>query len=209
MKKIVLLVVLALLGVITYFVFYSKKSKPHGDEVRQRPVNVSKHTEDFSTSFNAAMNDYYALTEAFVGWDSAAIQSNTAALKRSLGSINLDELKKDTVIHETAVSYAGSLVEELSAISSQPDITSRRRAFHTFSQNYYDLLRTVKYDGATIYLQECPMAFEGDQKNGVWLSNKAEIRNPYLGLHHPKYKSGMLICGETKDSLNFQNQTLN
>jgi hypothetical protein len=63
-------------------------------------------------------------------------------------------------------------------------------------------MRTIRYDESKIYLQECPMAFH-DTAHGIWLSSKAEIRNPYLGLHHPKYKSGMLKCGETKDTLNF------
>jgi hypothetical protein len=60
----------------------------------------------------------------------------------------------------------------------------------------------VRYDESTIYLQECPMAFN-DTDPGLWLSKTSDIRNPYLGVQHPKYKSGMLECGETKDSLDF------
>ena len=47
------------------------------------------------------------------------------------------------------------------------------------------------------------MAFN-DNEEGLWLSKTSKIRNPYLGLHHPKYKGGMISCGETKDTLNFQ-----
>ncbi|HUQ96340.1 MAG TPA: hypothetical protein VM010_01660, partial [Chitinophagaceae bacterium] len=80
--------------------------------------------------------------------------------------------------------------------------TEKRHAFHSFSQNLYDLLRTIKYDGATVYLQQCPMAFN-ETEEGLWLSKTEKIRNPYLGLHHPKYKGGMISCGETKDVLHF------
>ena len=208
MKKIVLLVVLALGGVLAYFLLYSKKSKPNGDEVKQQPVAVGKHSEVFNNSLVETLKNYYALSEAFVNWDSTAIRSNTTALQQSIGSMKLDEIKDDTVIYETAVSYVGGLNTELGTIAQQKDITAKRHAFHTFSQNFYDLLRTVKYDGKKVFLQECPMAFNDNEK-GLWLSNTAEIRNPYLGLHHPKYKSGMLICGETKDSLHFTNQTVN
>jgi hypothetical protein len=44
------------------------------------------------------------------------------------------------------------------------------------------------------------MAFDGD-KDANWISNSNEIVNPYLGKKDPKYKAGMLNCGEVKDSL--------
>jgi hypothetical protein len=46
------------------------------------------------------------------------------------------------------------------------------------------------------------MAFN-DTETAQWLSKTEDIRNPYLGLHHPKYKSGMLECGEVKDSIDY------
>jgi hypothetical protein len=49
-------------------------------------------------------------------------------------------------------------------------------------------------------LQECPMAFN-DTETANWISNSSEIINPYLGNNHPKYKAGMLHCGELKDSI--------
>ncbi len=49
------------------------------------------------------------------------------------------------------------------------------------------------------------MAFN-DTESGIWMSAQSDIRNPYLGTKHQKYKSGMLHCGETKDSLNFKDQ---
>jgi hypothetical protein len=44
------------------------------------------------------------------------------------------------------------------------------------------------------------MAFN-DIDSGYWLSKSNSIRNPYMGLHHPRYHSGMLNCGETLDSI--------
>jgi hypothetical protein len=48
------------------------------------------------------------------------------------------------------------------------------------------------------------MALDNYENAAYWLSTDAEMekrRNPYLGLHDPKYKSGMLKCGSTKDSV--------
>jgi hypothetical protein len=44
------------------------------------------------------------------------------------------------------------------------------------------------------------MAFN-DNETAFWLSDNREVVNPYLGKKHPKYASGMLHCGEVKDSL--------
>jgi hypothetical protein len=68
------------------------------------------------------------------------------------------------------------------------------------SEFLYPFLKTVGYEGTKIYWQNCPMAF-GDDKPANWLSTSAEINNPYLGMHHPEFKSAMLHCGETMDSI--------
>ena len=201
MKKLLLLVGLAILGVVSWYVWETRK-KPKNELPEQLPVAVSKYSRDFNVSVDSALEDYYVLSEALVRWDSAHINTNASALKQSLKEIKLDELKKDTFIHKTALTYSESFARDINEILEKSDITSKRQSFNNLSQNFYDLLRTIRYDGSKVYLQECPMAFN-DTETGIWLSKTAPIRNPYLGLYHPKYKSGMLECGETKDSLQF------
>ena len=208
MKKIGLLIGLAIVGAVAYYLLYSKKNKPGEELPKQQAVVVSKYSDAFNGSVNRALNNYYALSEAFVKWDSSGIRTNSTNLINSIDSIQFAEIQKDTIIYETATSYVSGLKSDLETISQQQDITAKRKALHSFSQNFYDLLRTIKYDGGTVFLQECPMAFN-DTEQGLWLSNKADIRNPYLGLHHPKYKSGMLECGATKDSLAFRTEATN
>ena len=67
-------------------------------------------------------------------------------------------------------------------------------------ESIYPLLKTIHYDGNTLYWQNCPMAF-GEDKGANWISNTAEIINPYLGKNHPEFKGTMLHCGEVKDSI--------
>lgn len=195
-----MLVLLALVGVVTYFLFYAKESKPHNEEVKIDPVAVPRYSEKFTNSVNQVLDNYYALSEAFVNWDSAAIKSNSTLLKESTSAVSFNELKDDSILHNTAIIFMDSITVDLKAVEEQSDITAKRRAFNGLSKHFYNLLRTVQYDGEKVFLQECPMAFN-DVETGLWLSNEAAIRNPYLGLHHPKYRSGMLECGETKDSL--------
>ena len=201
MKKILLLVVLAVIGVVSWYVWETRK-RPKDEIPKTAPLAVSRYGENFNRSVNVVLGHYYALSESLVKWDSAAVRAHASELRTSLATLDFTDLKKDTAIYETATSYTGTLDNDLHTILNQQDLVERRRAFHSLSQNFYDLLRTIRYDDAKIYLQECPMAFN-DTENGIWLSNTSAIRNPYLGLHHPKYKSSMLRCGETKDSLSF------
>lgn len=204
MKKFFLLIFLALVGVLTYYLLYSKKNKPADEAPRQQPLAISRHSDVFNASARRALETYYSLTESFVNWDSAGIRANAMALKDNIAAIQFDELKKDSIIYQTAISNIETLHNDLDIIIKEKNLATSRKAFHSFSQNLYDLLRTVRYDESTIYLQECPMAFN-DTEPGIWLSKNSGIRNPYLGVQHPKYKSGMLECGETKDSLDFMN----
>jgi len=205
MKKVALLVVLALAGVLTWWLLETKK-KPKDETPEQQPVAVSKYSPGFINAVDTVMNNYYNLSEAFVNWDSTILPQRTKALQDNLDKVPFDELKKDTTIYSTAITYVEGFRNELSSIANQGDITAKRRAFHTFSDNLYNLLRVVKYDGGKIYVQECPMAFN-DTETAMWLSKTGDIRNPYLGLHHPKYKSGMLECGEVRDSVAYLAQT--
>lgn len=201
MKKWLLLAGLAIAGVLLWY-FLVTKQKPKEEVPKNQPVAVSRYSAAFNSSIGRFLAAYYALSEAFVAWDSAAVTTNAAMLTKELDNVQWNELQQDTVIYETAVSYVDVFKNTMPELSGAADLTTKRHAFHGLSQNLYDLLRTVKYDGAKVYLQQCPMAFN-DTEEGLWLSNDKKIRNPYLGLHHPKYKSGMISCGETKDTLNF------
>ena len=199
MRQLLLAIVILLAGIGIWHFAFRKKEAPK--EAKANPIAVSQHSDSFNTAMNEMLNAYGAMTEGFVNWDTATIDRQAAALAQSLGHIHFQELK-DSAILETAVSYRDNFKNDLTAIQQAPDIAKKREAFNSFSQNLYDLLRVVRYDQATVYLQECPMAFN-DADPGIWLSRQPAIRNPYLGLHHPRYGKGMIECGDTKDSLHY------
>jgi hypothetical protein len=202
MKKLALLILLALAGVITWY-FWETKPKPDNETPQLQPLVVSQHSDSFNTSVNKVLNDYYALSEALVNWDSASVTTQANALRASLNRVNFNELKKDATIYQTAVGFIEGSQKQVEIIAEpKASLNKKRLSFHQLSEDMYNLMRTIRYDESKIYLQECPMAFN-DNESGIWLSKKEDIRNPYLGLHHPKYGKGMLECGETKDTLNF------
>jgi hypothetical protein len=137
-----------------------------------------------------------------VQWDTVAASKNLISLKNSVDSLQYEAQQDDSISYETANTYLTAMRNDVNRMQNASDITAKRRMFNSFSNSLYEFIRVVQYDHAKVYLQECPMAFN-DTETAQWLSKTSEIRNPYLGLHHPKYKSGMLECGEVKDSIEY------
>lgn len=175
----------------------SEQSSPEPQKVAE-----SKHSTAFNQSVQSAMGTYYNLTEAFVNWDSVAASSLAKQLSSKLDSLPLDEIKKDSTAAAKAVSYIDSAKKDLNGIVASNDITAKRHALNALTDNLFRFLNDVQYDQEKLYLQECPMAFN-DVEAGHWISGADSIRNPYLGLHHPRYGKGMLECGDNKEVLNF------
>lgn len=146
------------------------------------------------------MDSYHQLTEAFVNWDSTGIIRTSGNLARKLDSINFFGFSPDKIT--APVDTLNLAKKDLKAMALNKNITDKRHDLYSLTQHMYAFLETVQYDDKKIYLQECPMAFN-DTEPGIWLSETKDIRNPYLGLHHPKYGKAMIDCGDTKTTLDF------
>ncbi|MCH5683977.1 DUF3347 domain-containing protein [Niabella sp. W65] len=62
------------------------------------------------------MNSYYALSAAFVNWDSAAVNKAATDVLAAIGNFKADELKKDSSIYETALFPLDNSKNSLTAI---------------------------------------------------------------------------------------------
>jgi len=162
----------------------------------------SKHSKDFNDSLDAVMQDYYALTESFVNWDSGGVERNAGTLKKKLNNFSLEEIKKDSTVAPKAAQALFDMNMKSEAIALQGNLTAKRQMFDSLTQLLYSFLQDVQYDEKKIYLQKCPMAFH-DSIAAFWLSETDTVRNPYLGLHHPKYGRAMIDCGGPEDSIDF------
>ena len=207
MKKVLLfvtLIIVALVAVLAYkFIFPKKRSDPGP---KPEGLTVSKHSDSFNQSMMKAMDSYYELTESFVNWDTAKVNASLATLKTSVDSIHIQEMQKDTAIYPTVQGQWESIKSEIVGMSLDTSLYEKRESLNSLSQQLFDLLRIVKYDVAKVYYQECPMALNDHETSGFWLSSMGrddDRRNPYLGLHDPKYGKAMLTCGSTRDSINF------
>lgn len=207
MKKVLLVVTLLiviLIGVVAWKFIFPKK------DVDQTPkpesLVVSKHSSNFNQSMNKALDAYYALTESFVNWDTTKVSTSLVSFKAAVDSINIPEMQKDSAIYETAKTQWESIKAEVAGMQADTSLYERREDLNSLSQQMFDLLRIVKYDVSKVYYHECPMALNNYEASAFWLSTDGETknrRNPYLGLHDPKYGKAMLTCGMTRDSINF------
>jgi hypothetical protein len=204
MKRILAILgilILAFAGYIWFAYFRSGKKLPKGPD--PIPLSVSKHSHSFNQSIQSALDAYYAMSEGFVNWDTAVVNSNAAGLKLALDSLKVEELKTDTTgIYESVLDPLANAKTATEAILNDPSIDNKRASFNSLSENLRLLFIVVKYDANKLYWQECPMAFEGNRA-GNWLSKTDAVRNPYLGTKHPVYKDEMLECGAPKDTINF------
>ena len=166
----------------------------------QKPRS-SKFSALFNSSFQSFLDDYYAMSEMFVKWDSAGVTPLAGTMIKEMDNLNFD--KKDSIVQSRFSSVKNVLNLELLTIA-KPEVTleNKRRAFDNFSDTLYDFLRNIEYDAAKIYLHECTMPFN-DTGRAVWLSRTDTLRNPYLGLYHPRYGSGMLECGTEESTIDY------
>mgnify|MGYP002336046089 CR=1 FL=1 len=180
-----------------FFIFSCNNSK---EETSEQPV--SKHSQAFNTSVQSALDSYDRLSEAFVSWDSTTALAYSIELRAKLDNIPLHEFSSQ--VKEKAKSPLDLAKRDLQVMSLNNTLTEKRRGLNSLTINLFEFLEAVQYDEKKIYLQECPMAFN-DKESGFWLTDKGKdsIRNPYLGLYHPKYGKAMLSCGENKSAIDY------
>ncbi|MFT4095271.1 MAG: hypothetical protein QM640_16695 [Niabella sp.] len=201
MKKLLLIVILVAAAFLIYKYAF-KKNAANNEKEAPRSLAVRAHSREFDQSVNDMLSGYYGLTDGFVNWDSAAVNTQAARLETALKGVKTDELRKDTAIYQTALFPLDNAKGNVSTILTGNGWEEKRRGLQELSENLRMFLITIKYNKDTVYWQECPMAF-GENTIGNWLSAKATVVNPYLGRKDPQFGATMINCGETKEKIYF------
>jgi hypothetical protein len=201
MKRILIIGVFLLIAFSIYWFKFRTVNDNAVEITKLKPISTSTHSAIFNNSIDTLMGAYFQLKSAFVEADTTQAKIAAKSLLSLTDGIKLDELAKDTtaIISTTAMQISDIKVN-IESLLKQTDITEMRQDFRMLSESIYPLLKTIHYEGATLYWQNCPMAF-GEGKEANWISNTEEIVNPYLGKKDPEYKATMLHCGEVKDSI--------
>jgi hypothetical protein len=200
MKKLLFFILILLAAFCTYWVF-TKGKKEGVAMAKAEALIANSHSDSFNRGIDSLLNAYFLIKEALVNTDSISVKSACKSLIILADTNRLAELKKDSLgIYSSAIMQLGDVKANAESLLNQNNITEIRQDFRMIGESIYPLLKTIHYEGKTLYWQNCPMAF-GEDKGANWISNTEEIINPYLGKNHPEFKSGMLHCGEVKDSI--------
>jgi hypothetical protein len=201
MKKFLLLIVVFIIAAFLVYKLWSEKDTkpvPPPDQA----LHIAKNSGPFNIAFAGLMSDYFSLKDALVNWDTLKADQAAYSIAAKADSLPVNLIKADSDLINTARSLAVSMVGEAKGLTGETGIEARRHSFDMLTDELFNLIRTVRYDGQKIYYIRCPMAFN-DSVAAYWLSDTRAIINPYLGNKHPVYKSKMVGCGEVTDSVDY------
>jgi len=204
-RSLIIAIAVIVIAAVVYYLFFTDKTQAAATATQKQkpvPLAISKNPEAFNAAFGKVMDAYYTLKNDFVNWDSTKAGNDALTLKQQIQQVPYHTLQADKNIVATAKSFSDEIANQTDALNKANKIEAKRRAFSTISDDLYNLINTVRYDREVIYHDMCPMAFN-ESEQAYWLSRDSAITNPYFGNKHPKYKSGMITCGEVEDSIDF------
>jgi hypothetical protein len=201
-KALILIGVLAMALGITWLVLRKSDSGNGKREDKDIPLEINSKTTAFNRSFAGVLNSYYDLSDGFAETDTSLISRTAGKLSKAIDSIRFDQFKADTAIVETAINLAQSMQGDIAGLKGEPKMEQKKREFNMITDQLYSLIRTVRYDGSTVFHIRCAVAFP-DSSEAYWLSPTNTIVNPYLGKNNPETKNKMQDYGEVSDSIHY------
>lgn len=147
-------------------------------------VNSSAKNQDVTKKDNLSsiLSSYFEMSDNLTN-DSAAEAAKSseklrAALKDFQGTdLSNKEYKEVDEIIQSSIEHAEHITENVG------DIHHQREHLVLLSLDIKDLIEIVGTD-QKIYEAYCPMA--NNNKGAIWVTNKNEVENPYMGQSMPK-----------------------
>jgi hypothetical protein len=144
----------------------------------------------FQQQLGNVFTSYVQLKDAFVASDANKVKEQAAGTNDALAKVDMKLLTG--AAHNDWMTYLSPLESSLKEIQGSSDIEVQRKAFSTLSDNMYKSAKAFGLGGKEAYYEFCPMAFNNE--GAYWLSDQAQIRNPYFG-------DKMLTCGSVQEKL--------
>ena len=144
----------------------------------------------FETQLAAVAKTYLAIKNALVAGDAAEVTQAATRFGESLNKVDMTLLGGDPHLYwmqqlEALQTHGTDLVEA-------GILAEQREQFGYLSQALINTLKVFGVSGPTLYVDHCPMAFDG--KGANWVSADEAIANPYYG-------DAMLKCGSVVEKL--------
>lgn len=150
----------------------------HGGEATER--EISANSGELKGDLTQILNAYFEMNNHLVKDDASGAQKSGGQLEQALQSfkatnLSEEEQKEVNEILESAIENAQHIAKS--------EIDHQREHLVVLSVDLKDLIAII---GAPqkLYEDYCPMV--NNNKGGIWISNKEEISNPYMGSSMPK-----------------------
>lgn len=149
--------------------------------------------EALGQQMNTLLQSYLDIESALVTGDSVQVKKlgrtfagNAALVDTAL--IKAEDKARWLNRRKQLVSY-GVTLETTDRLSDQ------RTYFMRISSIMYEVMTDIGTTNRVLYRHYCPMAF--DHTGAYWISEQADIRNPYFG-------NAMLTCGKVEEIITFK-----
>lgn len=154
------------------------------DEPEAGPSWLDQVTPQLTTHLEKVTKAYLMIKDALVQGEAEQVLNQVKLLQPLTAGQNLFGLTGEAAREWTTSQKELRVI--LQTLSNQPKLDAQRLQFKSLSAL---MVRLVEAFGSkqTLYVQHCPMAM--DNAGADWLSNTAEVRNPYFG-------DLMLTCGK-------------
>lgn len=149
-------------------------------------TQLKAQTPTINASLNGVITAYFDVKNALVADDGTTAEAKAKILNSKIAGVPAEDMNPSQ--QGAWKKYADKLSFDSRHISETAVIDHQREHFSTLSKNLHDLLKAFNANATVIYWQYCPM------KKVSWLSETADIKNPYYG-------KAMLDCGSTKETL--------
>lgn len=140
--------------------------------------------QEVNTGVGKILDNYLQIKDALVGDNQEEAAKAGGDLAAALDNFDTQDYEEDQQDLKEIIEVAKEHAEHISG----SDIAHQREHFDMMSVDIKDLLGITGTD-RKLYQAYCPMYNEN--KGAIWLSENAEIKNPYFG-------SKMLNCGSVQ-----------
>lgn len=142
--------------------------------------SVSSNSGELKGDLTQILNAYFEMNNYLVKDDASGAQKSGEQLEQALQSfkatnLSEEEQKEVNEILESAIENAQHIAKS--------EIGHQREHLVVLSVDLKDLIAIIG-TSQKLYEDYCPMV--NNNKGGIWISNKEEISNPYMGSSMPK-----------------------
>jgi membrane fusion protein, copper/silver efflux system len=144
----------------------------------------------FRVQLRQLYEEYERIRDALVAADASAVSPAARSMRTALSGMDISTLSEAHRLEW--VQRAQTLRSSIDALATNRNIEKQREHFSALSNTLYAVVKRFGINGASLYWQHCPMAF--NDAGASWLSSIKEIRNPYFG-------DKMLKCGVVQEEI--------